>query len=370
MARAPIGVDVGSTAVRAVELAQGRRGKLKVARVAEVPLPMGTIVGGECRDPDQLAESLQELWRTGRFKTKDVVLGIASQQTLIRQVDLPWEPPEMFRQVLPLRVAGDLPVDPTEMTLDYHPLGEHTTSANNRMQKALIVASMSVAIENVTGAFVNAGLTPIRADFSPFALIRAAVHTLGDPKNVPGEPAFDEDRTVEVIVDVGAQMTTVAIHDGGRPLFIRLFPAGGDAVTRAIADHLNLPHQDAETLKRHVGIAAVDGGNTARLGGMAAQSVPVAQQIVTVMASSLVQMVRESVEYFLAASPNVLGVSRVLLSGGGTLLSGYADRLAAELRAQVGLLAPMHAFGPAKPPQIRRMDPRMNIAFGLGTEVK
>lgn len=381
MSKRSIGVDIGSTGVRAAEVEWNGK-KLKVLRVAEVPLPRGVVVAGEVRDPDALTAAVKLLWKQTKFSSKTVSIGMGGPQTLVRQVDLPWEPEEIFREALPLRVGSDLPVDPLEMTLDYHPL-EEKRQGNFRIQRALIVGSLNAAAENASDALLAAGLKIKRADFMPFALIRAAIAVAGDGNPVPGPQPADEEWPCEVVVDVGGQITVVAVHYRGRPLFIRVVPAGSDAVTRALAEHVKISLDTAEAMKHYLGISGIAEAESAGLSEeddlyhikaaiatVSPQQREAAQHIVNAMAGHLVQVVRESVEYFLAASPNISGISRVLLAGGGTLLSGYAERLASELRAPVAFLAPIAAFGSGEAAEYTDFDPRMTNAIGLALEVK
>lgn len=369
MAKISIGVDIGSTGIRAAEVKSNGK-TLKVRRVAEVPLERGIIVSGEVRDPEALADAVKLLWKAGKFTSKNVIVGIGGPQTLVRQVDLPWETEEVFRESLALRLGADLPVDPTEMTIDFHPLDDFL-KGKVRMQRALIVASVNSTVENTADALLKAKLKLKRADFSPFALIRAAVAAAGDGSPIPGPPAEDDEWECEVVVDVGGQTTMVAIHYHGRPLFIRVVAAGSEAVTRALADNLTLTLEEAEQVRRALGIGAVStsGDGALAVEDLTPAQIATAQYIMNAMAGSLVQVVRESVEYFLAASPHVTAVSRVLLSGGGVLLPGYADRLSSELRAPAELLAPIAACGTKHAKSHANLDPRMSIAIGLACEV-
>jgi type IV pilus assembly protein PilM len=372
VARKNIGVDVGSTGIRAAEVETTRSG-LKVLRAAEVKLPRGTVVSGEVRDPDALTLAARELWKVGKFSSRNVTVGLGGMQTLVRQVELPWEPEDVFRESLPLRISGDLPVNPTEMTLDYHPLDDYP-KGQAHMQRALVVASMNAVAENVADALVGAGLKLRRADFTAFALIRAAVATSGQGEPVPGAPQDEEEWDCEVVVDVGSQTTTVAIHRYGRPLFIRIVASGTDSVTRALVDNLQLSYEAADLVRRHFGIRTIT-GDDARQDQLVSElelneaQLNAAQYITSAMAGSLVQVVRESAEYFLSASPYVTGVSRILLSGGGALLPGYAERLAAELRCPAALMSPLEGYG-SRRVQGSGLDPRMAIAVGLALEVK
>lgn len=370
MAKRSIGVDVGSTGVRAAEVQYDGK-KAKILRAAEVPLPRGAVIGGEVREPEEVSLAVKQLWKDGRFSSKVVSVGLGGPQTMVRQVDLPWEPAEIFRESLPLRVSNDLPVDPMEMTLDYHPLDERMVG-KSRIQRSLVVASVNIAAENLADALALSGLKLKRADFTPFALIRAAVVTAGNGEPVPGAQPDGEDWDCEVVVDVGAQNTTVAIHRFGRPLFIRVVSAGSEAVSRALADNLGMSIDAAEELHRTLGISSVTQADAPNelLSSLNPTQINGAKYIANAMAGSLVQVVRESVEYFLAASPSISGVSRILLSGGGSLMPGYADRVASELRAPTSLLAPMHGWAVGQAAGMVDLDPRMAASVGLALEVR
>jgi type IV pilus assembly protein PilM len=373
VARAAIGVDIGSTAVRGAEV-RVRKGRPHIVRAAEIPLPPGAVIAGELREPAVVQNAMRLLWKQGRFSKRDVSLGVANQQTLVRQIDLPFEPGEDFKASLPIKVGQDLPVDSSELTMDYYRLEDYLDSKGRPHRKALLVGALTSVVENAAAAVSDARLKPTSIDFSGFALIRTATFTHGNPRLVPGPTGPEEEISCEVVVDMGAQLTIVAIHHAGRPLFIRLAGGGGDSVTRAISDHLGLRWEVADALKRSLGIGGIVPANQTAaklIDEVPEAALGVAQQIVNMMASSLVQSVRESVEYFLAASPQVSGVDRIFLSGGASLLPGYAERVAAELRTGVSMLTPLqHYSSKRKAKRLARLDPKFAIAVGLGLGVR
>ncbi len=106
MARTVVGLDIGSSGVRAAEFSLGRRTTLR--KFATVPLPEGVIRSGMVADADALSEALRELWSVGKFSTKTVLLGIANDAVLVRQMDLEWMPPGDFRKGLRYQVADAL----------------------------------------------------------------------------------------------------------------------------------------------------------------------------------------------------------------------------------------------------------------------
>ena len=113
-----VGLDIGSYGVRAVQCVGSNR-KLKIVKAAEVKLPKGAVVGGEVKNIEEVAEALRILWKEGKFGKGNVVIGVTGDNTIVRQVQLPWEPEGVFRGALPLRLGNELPVDPFEVSLDY-----------------------------------------------------------------------------------------------------------------------------------------------------------------------------------------------------------------------------------------------------------
>src|SRR5438067_9327956 len=80
MPQVRIGVDIGSTGVRAAELSM-RSMPPQLVRVAQVPVPEGAVSSGEVRDPGLVAGALRELWKRGKFGShRDVILGVANQR--------------------------------------------------------------------------------------------------------------------------------------------------------------------------------------------------------------------------------------------------------------------------------------------------
>ncbi len=73
MAKGRIGLDIGSTAVRAAELSIGRQPS--VVRAGQVPLPPDAVENGEVRDPIAVTDAIRQLWSDVGFKNRQVWLG-------------------------------------------------------------------------------------------------------------------------------------------------------------------------------------------------------------------------------------------------------------------------------------------------------
>lgn len=372
MAKSNIGLDIGASSVKAVEVVETKK-DISVIRAGEVELDRGTIVGGEVRDPAALTEAIEQLWIGTGFKKAPVTIGLSGFKISARQFDLPWEEEEKFRSALPLRLSTEMPIDLEDAMLDYHNLGNFkrqiiTPSGKNEllMQRSLIVGMERMLIESIADAVSDANVRLKKADFTGFGLIRAADAVGGRKDKVPGLPASTDEIVAEVVVDIGSHVTTLAIHEKGRVLFVRIISGGGESITKALSEQLQVSFDAAEILKKNITLEfESDSWNALpALSVIDKQRYDFAKEVINAMSSFQIQEVRRSVEYFLQNTPNPTSVNRVLLSGGTSLLPGFADRLAAELRAPVGRLAPISAYGKGEGKR-PSLDPRMSIAFGL-----
>lgn len=373
MAKSNIGLDIGASSLKAVEVVETKK-KITVIRAAELELDRGVVAGGEVKEPEALTEAVEQLWMTAGFKKAPVTIGLGGFKIMARQFDLPWEEEEKFRNALPLRLANEMPIDLEDTMLDYHVIGNfkrQTVAPNGAkmetlMQRSLVVAMEKMIVEPVADALADANVRLKTADFSGFALIRAADAVGGRKARVPGLPSQSEEVVAEVAVDVGTHVTTLTIHENGRVLFVRTISGGGDSITRALSENLQVGLDSAELLKKNVELEfESDTWNSmANLSQIDKQRYDMSKEIISVMSSYQIQEIRKSVEYFLQHTPNQTTISRVLLSGGSSVLPGFAERLAAELRAPVGKLAPIAAYGKGEGRR-PNLDPRMSIAFGL-----
>lgn len=301
MARTRIGLDIGSTAVRAAEVAVGGA-RPAVVRAAQVPLPPGAVENGEVRQPEVVGEALRELWGRGGFKGKQVQMGVGNQRVVVREVTLPWLPEKELRDSLAYQVQEFIPISTDEAVLDFDPLGEFEQEGR-RMLRLLLVAAQKAMVTALVETATAGKLIPAGLDLSPFALVRA-VGT--------GEEGMELEATGdEAVVDVGAHVTNICVHDRGVSRFVRILPSGGRDVTAAIARDLQIPEELAEQLKR--GEVVEEGPPPEEV-----------RRVAAVRAAGFVDEIRSSLEFYTAQVPGAR-VGRVLVTGGGSKLEGFVD---------------------------------------------
>ena len=224
MARVRIGVDIGATAVRAAEL-KGQPPSL--VRVGQVPLPPGAVASGEVRDPEAVGAALRDLWKSAKFRKREVVLGVGNQRVVVREVSLPWLPDKEFRASLPFQVQEHVPIPVEEAVLDYEALEEYEQEGR-KMVRLLLVAAQKTMVDQLVQCAEAAKLTPVGIDLVPFAIVRSAGSV--DGMNLEAQDAGDE-----AIVDIGADLTSICVHAAGVPRFVRVLSSGGREITSAVA---------------------------------------------------------------------------------------------------------------------------------------
>jgi len=345
VARRRVGLDVGSTAVRAAELSLGSHPPTLV-RAAQVPLPAQAVVNGEVRDVGVVSQAIRELWQRGGFKSRQATMGVGNQRVVVREVTVPELPPKELRQSLPFQIQDQIPIPVEDAVLDYD-LVEELQRDGDRMVRLLVVAAQREMVLHILQAATDAKVEPIGVDLVPFALIRA----VGQDE---GLGLDEQDMGGEAVVDVGADVTNICVHERGVPRFVRILPSGGQDVTRAMADTLGIEPEAAEILKRG---HAVEGG-------------PAPEDVRSVLDSRvavLVDEIRSSLDFYRAQTPGA-EVARVLVSGGGSKLPGLIERLRERLGARV---EPGRAFAKVKvqldmdEETTADAEPLLTVALGL-----
>jgi type IV pilus assembly protein PilM len=332
----PIGLDIGSTSVRAVETSRGREGP-SITRFGAVALPAGVMLGGVVQDAAAVTAAVKQLWSTARFRTRAVALGITNPQIVVRQMTVANLPPRELRESLPFQVRESLPLPVERSLLDFYPLAAGDTEETIT---GLLIAAPKEAVLTAVQAVERAGLNVTRVDLASFALLRAASRL---------------DKQVEAIVDIGAQITSVIVHDDGDPLIVRTVPRGSAEITEKLASALKIDVAEAEELKCRTGV--IDD----------ADAPAKASEVIREAVRPLVTEIRSSFAY-LNSGERQTRIARLLLSGGGAQLPGFIEMLAGQLNVATEYADPtmrMRAGRQGAPDGFDEFRPSAAVPIGL-----
>ena len=302
MARNIVGVDISSGGIRAVEVRDAAGSRPTVVRYESIPLPEGAVSRGEVVEVSTVVTALRQLWSSGGFTSKDVVLGIGNHRVLARDLTVPKMSIERIRESLPFQVQDLLPVPVEAALLDFYPVSEGN-SDQGPVVNGLLVAAVRESVDTNVRAIELAGLNPVDVDLIPFALCRVLLRGAAR-------------RGVTAVIEVGSNTSTVVVARDGVPEFVRIISAGGRDLTDAVRSEASLTTEQAEATKMSLGLSTV--------------GVPVAQQpiveVIYKVAGELLNSIRNTLTYFVSAHDQQ-PINQIVLTGGGAKLKGFAQAL-------------------------------------------
>lgn len=316
MAKTFVGVDVSAAGLRAVEIAVSSRDLPVLLRHHTVALPAGAVSRGEVVERETVATAFKQLWSGAKFASKDVVLGIGNARVFARNLSVPAMSLEQIRESLPFQVQDMIPFPVEDAVLDFYPIGESAGESGPQIDGLLVGAVREALLGNVIAA-QRAGLNILDIDLIAFALAR--VFQSGPYSG-----------GTSAVIDLGASTTTVIVATQGVPQFVRIIPTGGSDLTSAIGTKLNVTTEQAELMKRTVGLVA--SREEDRAIGSAT----------TELTAELLNSVRTTLAFF-ANTKQMAPIGRIVLTGGGANLRGFASALSEYTRIPVGIGDPLLA---------------------------
>jgi type IV pilus assembly protein PilM len=342
MAASIVGLDIGHGVLRAAEVSQGGRSKPKLLRYHEVTFPADATREGEILEPDVLVRAIKQLWTAGKFKSKDVVLGVGNQRVLTRDLAVPKVPLARIKETLPFLVQDLLPIPVADAVLDFYPISEGISDTGPVIHGLLVAAAKAAVLANVK-VMQQAGLNPVDVDLVPFALTRALMKGRSGSGTV-------------ALVHIGAVTSCVVVATDGVPQFVRIIPAGGDEVSIALAA-LGLDAAKVESIKGSFGLLR---------DSYVSESIAAAETVIKIT-EELLTTVRNTLTFYTNTRPTD-PIGRIILSGGGSRLRGFPAALEEFTRLQVELGDPTERFAVAKGFDELRLPtamPAMSVALGL-----
>jgi type IV pilus assembly protein PilM len=342
MVKSVVGLDIGTSVIRAAEVSDPKKARPTLLRYHEVPLPPNSAVRGEVIEVETVASALRQLWAAGGFKSKAVVLGVGSQRVIARDMTVPRMPLAQIRESLPFQVQDMLPVPVSEALLDFYPVSEGVGEGGPVVHGLLVAAVKSAVMANVT-AVQKAGLNPVEVDLIPFALARSLLSSHPDQGTV-------------ALVHIGSVTTSMVIAMGGIPQFVRIIPSGGDDITAALVSRLNIEQVNAEQIKRGLGFDPASAGPEWRP----------AIDIIREVSGELLNSIRNTLNFYVN-SRQTPPVETMILAGGASQLRGFAAALQEITKIRVTESDPFERFTVAKSVDAALLEAsKRGIAVALG----
>lgn len=318
-----VGLDIGSSAVKAIEVKSSGKG-LRISAIGLEPLPPDSIVDGAIIDSGAVADAVRRLLDRKPFTAKEVAASLSGNSVIVKKITLPVMSEQELADSIYWEAEQYIPFDIQDVNLDYEVIDPGTGPDSQGTMEVLLVAAKKDKIADYTNVIAQAGRTPVVVDVDAFALQNAYEINYGlDPG------------AVVVLLNAGASAINMNILAGGQSVFTRDVSMGGNAFTEAVQKELNLPFEAAEALKK--GLDA-DGARYEE-----------ARPVLRAMTENVLLEVEKTFDFFKATASND-HIDRIVLSGGASRIEGFGEALHERFGAPVERFDPFRqvAFDPQK----------------------
>lgn len=303
-AKSLVGLDIGSSSVKAIELKAAGKG-FRVSALGVESVPPDSIVDGAIIDGGAVADAVRRLFSNKRFKAKDVVASLSGNSVIVKKITLPTMTEAELSESIYWEAEQYIPFDIQDVNLDYEILD---AGAGGSME-VLLVAAKKDKIADYTNVISQAGKSPVIVDVDVFALQNAFEANYGF------EPS-----AVVAILNAGASAININILSGSQSVFTRDVSMGGNAFTEAVQKELNLPYESAEQLKKG---QDVDGATYED-----------ARAVLRAMTDNVLLEVEKTFDFFKATASSDR-IDRIMLSGGASRVEGFAESLRERFGTEV-----------------------------------
>ncbi|MDO8678246.1 MAG: type IV pilus assembly protein PilM [Acidobacteriota bacterium] len=307
-AKSLVGLDIGSSAVKAIELKPSGKG-YKVSAIGVESVPPDSIVDGAIIDGGAVADAVRRLFANKKFKAKDVVASLSGNSVIVKKITLPAMTEAELSESIYWEAEQYIPFDIQDVNLDYEILEQGTGQDSQGSMDVLLVAAKKDKIADYTNVITQAGKTPVIVDVDAFALQNAYEANYGF-----------EPTAVVAILNAGASAININILAGSQSVFTRDVSMGGNAFTEAVQKELDLPYESAEQLKKGHDVEGA--------------SFEDARAVLKAMTDNVLLEVEKTFDFFKATAASDR-IDRIMLCGGASRVEGFADALRERFGTEV-----------------------------------
>jgi type IV pilus assembly protein PilM len=333
-----VGLDISTSGVRLVELADAGKGIVRLERYATEALPRGAVVDGNIENMDQVGDAVRRVWKKSGTRARHVVLGMPPAAVITKKIILP---AGLSEDQLEVQVESEasqyIPFALDEVSLDFDVIGPAPNSQED--MEVMLAAARREKVEDRVAIAEAAGLTATVMDIESYAARSALEHAVS--------PRPDQ---IVALFQIGAQATHVSVLLGGEAVYEREQPFGGNALTQDIVRAYGMAFEEAETRKK-------------------AGDLPEnysADLLAPFLESAALEITR-AIQFFYTSTPYTR-IDQLYIAGGCALLPGMLDIVAGRTRIPTSLAAPFEGmqFGAGvREHQLRQEGPAYLVACGL-----
>jgi len=335
-----VGLDIGSSTIKAVELKSTKSG-YELVNFGMEPLTPDTVVDGAIMDAPSVAMAINKIFESQKIKTKHVATSVSGHSVIVKRIPLPYMTEDELFDRIRAEASQHIPFDIADVSLSHQVLESTETQMD-----VLLVAVKMEKILNHTSVLQQASKEASVVDIDAFALQNCFLVNYSQDGNAP-------DQTI-ALLNIGASVMSINIMRGEIPLFTRDVSVGGNQYTDALQKELDLGFEDAERAKTGEAVGSVSDEQRT--------------SILRSVSDILILEIQKTFDFFRATASGE-NIQRIYVSGGTARVPGLIELLREEFAMPVEELHPFRkvTINPAKhnEDQLRDLAPRLAIAVGL-----
>lgn len=336
-----VGLDIGSSALKMIELKMRKAGEFSLLRLGVEPLSPEAIVDGTIMDSSLVVDAIHRLNEITRVKNTNYATSLSGHSVIIKKIQLPATAAEELSDTIQWEAEQYIPFDIKDVRLDYVVLSEGETGRDS--MEVLLVAVKRDKVNDYVSVISQTGKTPTLVDVDAFAVQNAY------------EVNYDVDpRKVVALVNMGAAVTNINILARGQTVFWRDISFGGNQFTEALQREFNLSFEHAETLKR---------------GDAVEQYTPAdARTVLDAVSEEMYGELHKTFDFFSATSSEG-SVDELMLAGGCALTPNLVQVLRDRFGVPVELMNPLRRIhfkeSDFDPAWLESIAPMLAVSVGL-----
>jgi type IV pilus assembly protein PilM len=346
-----LGIDIGSSAIKVVQIKK-KGGKALLETYGAIALgPYGKLEVGQATNlgTDDIIRALVDVMKESNVTTHSGVMAIPASSSLIFTISLPATVTEdKLASIVPIEVRKYIPVPASEISLDWFMIPQEAESFDSDQTQTSGAPRPDPKVEVLVVAIHNDILIKYQEILTK-AELRSDSFELEIFSNI--RSVFNHDIAPVLLMDFGASKTKISIVEAGIVRIFHVINRGSQDITTTIAQSLSIPFPEAEKLKRSVGLDA--SANAA-----------------------VANVVHLSTEYILSETNSIVlayqkkynkDISKIILTGGGSLLKGLLESAKENFHADVVRADPFSKIeAPAfLAPVLEVSGPEFAVAIGL-----
>ena len=335
------GLDIGTTAVRLVELT-GNGATKTLAKYAYVPVDIKLSGSDSKVNQQKLAQLINTLVKEAGVSTRNVAVGLPSSRVFTAVADVDRVPGSELGKSIMYQADSLIPTPPAESKIEWALLGD---SPKDKDKLEILISSVpNKFVEERLDMIESIGLNVIAFEADNLALQRALV-----PAGATG---------AQLILDIGQMGTDLVISFGEAPRLTRAIPTGVDAVVRAAQQNLNVDDKQAQQFVYKFGVSKD------KLEGQVYQAIV---GVIDLLSSEI----EKSIKFFQARYPETK-IEKLIVTGGASTIPEFPLYLANKfgLNVEIGNAWRNVSFSADRQNELLAISNQFSVAVGLAERIE